>query len=80
MRLANGKVLKTCGKVYLNVKFGKFRYFGPFHVLDYSVPLILGMEFLSSTKPDVDFYHKTVVVHKRKCKYELPTVELMSGK
>jgi hypothetical protein len=49
VRLANGGMLSTVGKVVMNVKFaGGFRYASTFFVLDCDVPLILGMQFFSS--------------------------------
>jgi hypothetical protein len=33
VRLADGKVLKTCGKVELDILFGSFAYNGTFFVL-----------------------------------------------
>lgn len=43
------------------------------------MPLILGMEFLSNVKPDVDFAKKVVVVHKNGIRVKLPTVALVNG-
>ena len=66
VRLANGKVLDTCGKVTMNIKFsGGFRHASTFFVLDTDVPLILGMQFLTKVDPDIDWNSKSVFV---KCK------------
>lgn len=49
VRLADGKMLSTVGKVVLHVKFaGGLKYASTFYVLDCNVPLILGMQFFSS--------------------------------
>jgi hypothetical protein len=55
VKLANGGMLKTFGVLHLRVKFGKFRYYGPFYVLDCPVPLILGMQFFSDLHPQIDW-------------------------
>ena len=55
IRLANGKMVKTVGSRFVSILFGCFHYIGKFHILDCDVPLILGMEFLSKTRPFVDF-------------------------
>jgi hypothetical protein len=46
VKLADGAMLKTCGQVACDVRFGTVRYSGVFFVLQSSVPLILGMPFL----------------------------------
>ena len=49
VRLADGKMLSTVGKVVLHVKFsGGLKYASTFYVMDCNVPLILGMQFFSS--------------------------------
>ena len=47
VRLANGKIVETAGVVQVTIIFGSFHYVGRFNLLDCSVPLILGMEFLA---------------------------------
>ena len=58
VRLADGKILKTRGVVQCKVDFDGFEYLGSFHVLDGEVPLILGMDFLTSAHPHIDFKRK----------------------
>jgi hypothetical protein len=66
VRLADGKMLNTVGKVVLNIKFaGGLRYASTFFVMDCNVPLILGMQFFSAIQPEIDWKSKSVVV---KCK------------
>ena len=63
VRLANGTMLKTVGKVNLRVQFDTFEYEGPFHILDCSVPLILGMEFLVGVQPHIDWLNRQVSIN-----------------
>lgn len=65
MRLANGGVLSTVGKVDLRVHFGKYVYYGPFYILDCAVPLILGMEFFVKVRPQVDWAERSVCIQSR---------------
>ena len=60
MRLANGGVLSTIGRVDLRLDFNGFQYFGPFYILDCAVPLILGMSFFAKVRPQVDWAGRTV--------------------
>ena len=65
VRLANGKIVETAGVAQVTIIFGSFHFVGKFHLLDCSVPLILGMDFLVKVQPLVDFGKKQVaVVHK----------------
>ena len=49
---------------------------GRFHVLRGDVPLILGMDFLTSAHPSIDFRNKKVVCYVGSRKFELPTCEI----
>ena len=62
MRLADGSWVRTVGCVVVSVLFGKVHYCGRFFVLSCEVPLILGMEFLRSMKPVIDFENRRVAV------------------
>ena len=73
VRLANGKIVETVGIVQLTIIFGQYHFIGRFQLLDCSVPLILGMEFLDKVQPEVDFAMKRVAVVHKKCTYQLPT-------
>ena len=53
--------------------FGGFKYHGKFHVLNGDVPLILGMDFLTSAQPSVDWKNRKVTVYVVNKKYDLPT-------
>ena len=65
VRLANGKIVETAGVAQVTIIFGSFHFVGKFHLLDCSVPLILGMDFLVKVQPLIDFGKKQVaVVHK----------------
>ena len=55
-------MVKTVGSTFVSIIFGCFHYIGKFHILDCDVPLILGMEFLTKTRPIVDFVQKRVLV------------------
>ena len=51
----------------MNVKFaGGFKYCGTFVILDCSCPLILGMQFFTSVKPDIKWSDRKVFVHSKK--------------
>lgn len=80
VKLANGKLLQTCGQVKLNIRFGSYYYLDWFHVLDCEVPLILGMTFLAKVRPQLDFVAKTVSVRQRGQQIALPSVEIVNGK
>lgn len=56
--------------------FGGYKYSGCFHVLSGDVPLILGMEFLTSASPSVDWKAKKVCCFVGSRKYILPTCEI----
>ena len=47
VKLADGKLLQTCGKVCLRVAFGMFTCSCTFVVLEVNVPNILGMTLFS---------------------------------
>lgn len=53
--------------------FGGYKYSGKFHVLKGDVPLILGMEFLTSASPSVDWKKKKVYCFVGSRKFVLPT-------
>lgn len=49
VRLADGKMLNTVGKVTMNIKFaGGLKYASAFYVMECDVPLILGMQFFNT--------------------------------
>lgn len=56
--------------------FGGFKYNGKFHVLRGDVPLILGMDFLASASPSVDWKGKKVTCFVGVRKFDLPTCEI----
>lgn len=56
--------------------FGGFKYHGKFHVLNGDVPLILGMDFLTSAQPSVDWKNRKVMVFIGQKKYDLPTCSI----
>ena len=58
------------------MNFGGYTYLGSFHVLPGEVPLILGMEFLTSAHPHIDFRNKQVVCYAGTQKYNLPTCDI----
>lgn len=58
--------------------FGGFKYHGNFHVLKGSVPLILGMDFLKSVQPCVDWKNQKVMVFVGTRKFDLPTCSIGS--
>lgn len=62
VRLANGKVISTCGLINLRVKFNNWKYVGPFYALECAVPLILGMQFCSTVKPRIDWGSRKVFI------------------
>ena len=62
VRLADGSWVRTVGCVVVLVLFGKVHYCGNFFVLSCDVPLILGMEFLRSMKPIIDFENRRVAI------------------
>ncbi len=76
MRLAEGKILETVGQVQCRVFFGGYSYLGRFHVLRGDVPLILGMEFLTSAHPHIDFKNKKVVYYVGSKRFDLPTCDI----
>ena len=76
VRLADGKILQTLGQVKCKVDFGGYTYLGSFHVLNGEVPLILGMDFLTSAHPHIDFRNKQVVCYAGTQKYNLPTCDI----
>lgn len=80
VRLANGKMLNTCGRVHMMVNLGGYRYLDWFHVLDCDVPLILGMTFLAKVSPKLDFVAKTVSVKRGNKWIMLPSVQIVNGK
>ena len=69
-------MLETVGQVQLRVQFGGYSYLGRFHVLRGDVPLILGMEFLASAHPYIDFKNKKVVCYVGNKRFDLPTCEI----
>ena len=69
-------MLETVGQVQLRVQFGGYSYLGRFHVLRGDIPLILGMEFLSSAHPAIDFKNKKVVCYVGQKRFDLPTCEI----
>ena len=79
VRLANGQMLHTYGSVVVDIIFGGYLYSGKFFVLNCDVPLILGMQFLSDVRPQVDFSNKLVSVCHNKVLYKLPTTRIVSG-
>ena len=56
--------------------FGGYKYSGRFNVLKGDVPLILGMEFLTSASPSVDWKAKTVCCFVGKKKFILPSCKI----
>ena len=76
VRLADGKILQTLGQVKCKVDFGGYTYLGSFHVLSGQVPLILGMDFLTSAQPHINFRDKKVVCYAGTQKYNLPTCDI----
>ena len=59
------RIVETAGVAQVTIIFGSFHFVGKFHLLDCSVPLILGMDFLVKVQLLVDFGKKQVaVVHK----------------
>ena len=78
VRLADGKLLKTRGTVKCKVDFGGYSYLGSFHVLDGDVPLILGMDFLTSAHPHINFRTKEVTCYVGTSRFRLPTCEIGS--
>ncbi len=79
VRLANGQMLHTYGSVVVDIVFGSYLYSGIFFVLNCDVPLILGMQFLSDVRPQVDFSNKLVSVCHNKVLYKLLTTRIVSG-
>ena len=57
----------------MRVTFGDYSYLGRFHVLRGDVPLILGMDFLTSAHPHIDFANKKVVCYVGSKRFDLPT-------
>ncbi len=53
--------------------FGGYKYFGKFHVLSGDVPLILGMDFLKSVQPCLDWKNGKVSCFVGKKRFDLPT-------
>ena len=58
--------------------FGGYKYHGKFHVLSGDVPLILGMDFLMSAQPSVDWKNRKVSVFVGVRKFDLPTCNIGS--
>ena len=56
--------------------FGGYKYTGSFHVLRGDVALILGMEFLISASPSVDWKAKTVCCYSGNKIFLLPTCSI----
>ena len=73
VRLADGKIISTIGKIDLSIMFGPYHYSGPFEVLDCDVPLILGMTFLKKSALKINFSAKTVCMVHNGVQYSLPT-------
>lgn len=60
VRLADGKMLTTCGEAMVRINFGDCEYWGHFKVLPHDIPPILGMKFLSEFGPKIDFVARKV--------------------
>ena len=76
VRLADGKIISTIGKIDLSIMFGPYHYSGPFEVLDCEVPLILGMTFLAKSAPKINFSDKSVFIMHNGVNYSLPTCDI----
>ena len=55
---------------------GDYKYNDTFHVLDGDVPLILGMQFLRTCTPNINWKHNRVTCFKNNRTYLLPTCSL----
>jgi hypothetical protein len=60
----------------LPLLFGDYKYSGTFHVLRGDVPLILGMQFLRTCTPRIDWKNNRVTCFKNNKTYLLPTCNL----
>ena len=78
VRLADGKLIQTVGQVQIPVMFGGYKYHGKFFVLQGEVLLILGMDFLVSVQPQVDWKEHSVVVYIGNRRFSLPTCTIGS--
>lgn len=64
----------------MNCKFsGGFKYYGSFVILDCTCPLILGMEFFSTIKPDINWSDRKVFVRSKGKYLTLQTCEVQFG-
>lgn len=76
VRLANGKVLKTVGLLYLDIQFDDYRYCAPFYVMDCDVPLILGISFFSRCEPFINWEQRRVFLKDHDRYVELQTTDI----
>ena len=80
VRLADGQILHTRGKVVLRCQLGPLTYSGTFYVLQARVPLILGMTFFAEVAPIIDWSVRTVCVRRGQQLLKLPVVKYDASK
>ena len=74
VRLANGDTVVSCGSVMGTVSCGKWRGCVRFVVVDLAFDVVLGLPWLTSVNPRVDWRNRTLAVLRKGHWLPLPTV------